>query len=35
MRRPHLTRTDVVMSTISGLIELGVVVWLVRRKFAR
>lgn len=31
----RLTRTDVVLSIISGVIELGVVSWLVHRKFAR
>ena len=29
------TRTDWVLTLVSGSIELGVVAWLVHRKFAR
>lgn len=32
---PRMTKTDVVMTVLSGLLELGVVVFFVHRKFAR
>jgi hypothetical protein len=34
MHRWHVSKTDVVMSVISGLLELGAVVWFLRRRYS-